>query len=1207
MSMPNKKIRLFLSVLVFTGLFYEARPIAMGGTGPSIHLEEASSVANMGVGYAGLGGDLGYMWQNPAGIYDYITGRIVDISYKTDPTSFNANFAFIGLAVPTPIGKFAAGFTFLNNSLLESYDSSGKFLANFSTTEMLGGIAHTLKITDYFYIAETLKIFYMDYFYFSSLAASLDLAVLFRYNNAFNLPVTPYLSISLDNVAALPYTYNNVSEPLPAMLKVAPSLSFFNDRLKLFYMMDFYLPIYEAYNQIFDHKFGFEAVILPPYLTLRSGFDGTHFSFGLGSTVKAFDISLTYVLKDYEQVFGLSVSYALDRYRGGAFTGEDGEQIKDNEMIDFYEGLRKYTAGNYKAAYDDFTKVLDENPNHELARKYRERSLTHLKSVNWLDAEQEKLVKMHKELARKYEAQQNFGEAIYEWVKVGEINPADDEYKGNVDRLRNMVSARVMAAHNAGLAAYGINDKIKAIENFNGALKLDPEYEPSKTMLLKIKKELSDQELAERERIEKMQKAEEMFTRGLSYYAKKSFEEAIKTFILALEFNPEHADALKYKKLSEEELERDKLGLKGIEAAEKVYQKGLLSVDQEKYSQAINDFRLSLKIHPPFEKAQLALKETLDKVASLVNPFILEGTAAYTERHFSKAIENFEKVLTIDPENQAAKDYLEKIAKEKEAIIAVHMKEGKSDLADGKNSKSIKKFSSAIGHFDEVVKLDDKNAEARKLLEESRKYVQGEVEKQHNIALGKFKSEQFEEAIKDWRKVLDIDPAFTAATEYIKQAEAKLTTDRYAKMVVEWNQKAQEFLDNRQYDRANVYIEKTLAVAPNDIKANELKKIIAGAAQAAKAQEQISALFLEGVYLFKKRNYDEAILKWQQVKRMDPENPLVDKYIPKAEEARKNRKRIDYVNGMKYYEQGNWLLAQGAFARALREDPKNNDARKMLVETDFRIEEEKMALEKSGDEKLRSGNYAQAVSDYSQAVRFKKTPELVKKKDNSLKAQNYLDTALNYLNSNDKVGLSIELFLGILEINPYDTKVREHLEEAKRKGKNLIKTWLEDAEDAEKKENFKKANSLYTSIVEVDNANAEALKGKNRTMDALRRLANVPYQSGKEALAFKNYILAIEKFKEVQELIPNFEDTEQLMAKAIELREEQKKAASTRNEEEAGGAVTAGADMEMVNQGIVLYRQGKYAEAISVWEKVPRTSGAYSKAQKYIARAKLKR
>ncbi|MDH4262011.1 MAG: tetratricopeptide repeat protein [Spirochaetia bacterium] len=1199
-----KKI-FWYSFFVF-GLYDGIFSLAMGGTGPSIHLEEASSTSNMALGYAGLSGDLGYIWQNPAGINDYITGRIISLSYQTDPTTFNQNFGFIGLGIPTPIGKFAAGVTFLNNSLLESYDSTGKYVEQYSTSEVLGGIAHTLKITDFFYIAETIKVFYMDYFYLSSMAASLDLAVLFKVNNVFNLPITPYLSISLDNIAALPFYFNKKTEPLPAMIKVAPSLHFFNERLKLYYMMDFYMPIYESYTNIFDHKVGIEFDILQPYLTVRAGYDGTHFSFGLGSSIKAFDISASYVLKDYEQVFGLSLTYALDRFGSKSFKGEDGEQIQDNEMIDFYEGLRKYNAGNYKGAYDDFSKVLKENPEHELAKKYRERSLTHLKATNWLDAEQEKLLAMHKDLARKYEGQKNYGEAIYEWTKVGEINPADDEFRPNLDRIRSMVSANVMLAHNAGLAAYGVNDKIKAIEHFNKALSLDPEYEPSKTMLLKIKKELSDQELAEREKIEKMQKAQEMFARGLTYFSKKSYEEAINAFTEALEFNPDHLDAQKYKKLAEEELERDKLGLRGIEAAEKIYQKGILNVDQEKYSEAIKDFKLALKIHPPFEKAQIALKETEEKLAAIIKPFIIEGTSAYAERHFSTAIENFEKVLAIDAENESAKSFLAKIAKEKEAIIAVHMKEGKSDLADGKETKNIKKFSSAIGHFDEVVKLDEKNAEAKKLLDESRKYVQSEVEKLHNIALEKYKQEKYEESIKDWRNVLNIDPAFTTAAEYIKQAEAKLNTDRYTKMVTEWNQKAQELLDNHQYDRALVYIEKTLGVSPNDVKANELKKVIAGAAQAAKLQEQISALFLEGVYQYKKRNYEDAISKWQQVKKLDPENPLVDKYIPKAEEAQKNRKRIDYVNGMKYYEQGNWLLAQSSFARALREDPKNNDARKMLIESDYRIEEEKMALEKSGDAKLKAGNYSEASVDYSQAVRFKKTPELARKKDNSIKAQNYLENALEYFNSNDKVGLSIELFLKVLEINPYDAKVRQYLEDAKKKGKTLINSWLEDAQNAEKKENYKKANSLYTSIVEVDGTNAEALKGKNRTLEALRRIVNVPYQAGKEAMALKNYIMAIEKFKEVQETMSNYEDTNELLSKAIELREDQKRAVSTNVNQDVSNEAS-NADLEAINQGIVLYRQGKYAEAIAVWEKVPKSSGAYSKAQKYIARAKLKR
>jgi tetratricopeptide (TPR) repeat protein len=988
------------------------------------------------------------------------------------------------------------------------------------------------------------------------------------------------------------------------MIKLGPSVHLFKGRLKIFYMMDFFLPIYDDYPEFFDHKFGLEVVAIDPFLVIRAGFDGTHFTFGLGSTIRNFDISAAYVLKDYEQVFSAGLSYSFDRKRERGLATEDGEAVKDNELLDFYEGMRKYNEGDYKGAYDDFNEVLAENKNHELAKKYRERALTHLKSKNWLDTEQEKLLKMHKDLAIKYEGQKNFGEAIHEWSKVGEINPADPEYNPNIERIRNMVAANVMIQHKAGLEAYGKNDKFKAVEFFNKALKLDPQYEPSKEMLLKIRKEMSDEELAEREKIERLQKAEVLYTRGLTYYSKKSYQDAIKSFSEALENNPDHENAQKYKKLAEEEWERDKLGLKGIEAAEKVYDKGILNVDQGKYFDAIQDFKMALKIHPPMEKAQAALNETRAKLDALINPLTLDGTSAYNERKFSKAIEDFEKVITLDPENQNAKNFLEKIKNEKEAIIAVHMKEGKADLDSGKKTKNTKMFSSAIDHFNEVGKLDEKNEEAKKLLQEARKYVREEVEKLHNIALAKFKQEKFEESITDWRNVLLVDSAFVTAAEYIKEAESKLTKDQSTKVITEWNQKALELLENRQFERAVIYVDKVLAVSPNDPKANELKKLIAKAAEDAKLQEKISALFLEGVREFKKRNYEEAIAKWEEVKKLDPENPLVEKYIPKALEAQKNRKRIDYVNGMKYYDEGNWLLAQSSFARAVREDPKNNDARKMLVETDYRIEEEKMALEKSGDQKLRAGKYGEAGADYTAAARYKKTPELVLKKDNCYKAQSFLETGLDYLNSNDKVGLSIELFLNILEINPYDSKVREYLDEAKKKGKKLITQWLQDAQNYETQQNFKRAFSLYTSIIEVDGGNTDALKGKNRTMEALRRQANAPYLAGKEAMAIKNYVLAIEKFKEVSEYVTNYEDTPDLLNKAIALREEQRKDAAS---SQGGGGAASQADLDNINKGIVLYRQGKYAEAIIMWEKVPKTSSAYSKAQKYIARARLKR
>lgn len=1170
-----------------------------GGMSPTLYLEDAASPANISLGYAGQSESFGQIWINPAFMYDYVTGRTFGLSYIGEPEDLTQNYIFAGFGFSTKYGKFLTGASFMVNTFMESYNQYGAFREHYRTTESLFGLAHVWSYQDIFYMSETLKVFVMDYYYTKAAAVALDLGFFYSPINILTL------SLSLDNFIATKFQYTNSKEALPPIISFGPSLLFLNGKAKVYYLAKIFLPIYEQYDEIYDHKFGIEYDLFRSLVLLRMGYDGTHFTMGLGTRFKAYSVSLAYIPKSYENLLTIGLDYSFDKYRPVKMKSGSGEIITDDELIDFYEGIRKYSAGKYKEAYDDFSKVLEVNPKHDLAKKYQERVLLHLRTSDWLDAEQERLIKLHKELARRYEGQKNYGDAIHEWIQVKEINPGDIEAPKNISRIRNIVASQVSAAHKQGLEWYGKNQKFEAIESFTDALNLDPEYQPSKDMLVKIKEELSQEELAERERIENMQKSEVLYSRGLGYYSRKSYEEAILAFTEALELNPDHLDAQQYKKMAEDEWERERLGLKGIEAANKLYDKGIMNMDEGKFYDALKDFQMAVKIHPAHENASTAAKEAADKLKAQVQPFVMEGTQAYRERRFAHSKEQFEAAVKIDPENETALEYLGKIDSEKESIIAVHMTEGKRAIADAEEAdekKEAKFYSQAIVHFDEVARLDPENKEAIKLLGQARNKVKGAVDKLHKEALASYKNNKFDEAIGVWRQALEIDAANATIKEYLREAEIKADKGKYIALIKDWNKKAEELYQNREYDRALVYAEKTLEVAPENGKALELKSQILDASKKSQLQDQVSALFIEGVREYKRRNYDEAIAAWEQIKTLDPENTLVDKYIPKAIEGKKNRKIIDYLNGMEYYKQGKWLLAQTSFQRALQENPSNKEARKMLVDTEDRIEEDRLSMEKTGDVKMKEGKYLDAASAYAQAMRLKKTAENEKKRDNAIKAQEYFETGIRYLKSSDQVGLSIEPFLRVLEINPYDKTARDNIELAKKKGKSLVSEWLQQADASEESKNFTRAKALYTSVLEIEPSNVDALKGQGRALEGLRQQASAPYKEGKEAMALKNYALAIDKFNKTLSIYGNYEDTVSLLAEAKTQRSKQKAAAA-----KSGASTTISAkDNEVINEGIVLYRQAKYKEAITIWEKIPKTSPAYSKAQNYIARARLK-
>jgi len=1196
-----KKKEYIVSCVIFFFLSgYQSLYSLVGGKSPVLYLEETSSPTNTSLGYAGYSSDIGQVWNNPAYLQEILRNNTIGGVWISEPSGLHENFFMMGVSTPTKYGNFYFANNLLVNSAMEKYNIIGAFEQTYNSYELIAGPSHSWKIMNKLYMGESLKLIYLNYYYVSSFAASLDLSFYYR--------ILEYMQIgiSFDNLLASRLNFGSVAEPLAPLIKIAPQFSFLHGRAKLFYNLDIYLPLYEKlshFDEIVDNKIGLELDLYKHLFLLRTGYDGDNFTLGFGTQFSNWNLSFSYVPRIYDNLVSFGINYQLNPTGKLRLRSGNGEEVTDSELIDFYEGVNKYNNGNYREAYDDFNRVLEVNPDHKLAQKFKERAMLHLKSEDWLDSEQERLIKMHKEMAQKNESLGNYGESIFEWRKVIEINPGDIEADKNIRRIKNMVYGKVLANHKRGLDAYGKNDKVGAIEGFNAALSLDPEYDPSIEMLQKIKDELSDEESSERARIENLQKAEVAYNRGLSYYSRKSFEEAIQSFDETLVLNPEHLEAQKYKKMSEEEWERLKLGARALDEADKIYERGMLNFDNEKYFESIGDFKKALRLYPSHLKAAASLKEAQEKLVLMIKPYLLEGENSYNARKFSKALESFTLVLNFDPENEDAKNFLKKINVEKEAIIKLHMQQGVENFNNGKKTGEIKSFSQSIGHFDEVLKLDPKNKEAGKYLKEAQAKVESVVKVIHNKALSDFKENKFEEALNGWNQVINIDPANALALEYVKEVRKKIDSTKNNQLIEEWLKKGEDLLKNRDFDRALVYVNKILNVNSQDREALALKKKVdEGKARELNA-EKVSKLFIEGVRDYKKRNYEDAIEKWKEVKSIDPENSLVDRYIPKAVEAQKNRKKIDFINGKQYYDQGKWLLAVTSFERALNENPGNKEARKMLDETNDRIEEDKIEFEKSGDNKLKTGDYNGAAGEYTRAIRMKKSDELIIKKENALKAQILFEQGLKHFNTESEIGLSIDPFLKVLEINPYDKKARDYINQAKDKGKKLIQEWIKQAEAAEKNKNFLQANSLYTSIIEIDQGNKDALIGRSRVKDALREMAQKPYKDGKEALSLKNYSLAIDKFKDVLEIVPDYEDTAKLLS---ESRDKLQKAKNEASQGSKSSGVASEKENDIINQGIVLYRQGKYKEAIAIWEEIPKSSGGYSKAQKYIARAKLK-
>ena len=1190
--------------------FSSALVAAPGGLSPTISLEETSSTAHATMGSLGQTRDVGQMYFNPAALYNPIKGRNFSVTFQSSSQDFQQVYGFLGYAWPGKEGtnKYAIGLSYLGNSNLRQFDSSGNFTQSFSAIETLVGGSHMWAVSDQLQFGETLKLFYFNYNVAIATAIGVDLGAVYSPFRFLSL------GFSLDNLISSNVTFATESEPLPASVKFQPTISFFRNKVRLHYQMTYYLGLFEDYSLPFEHQAGFEFDIYKRYISARAGYNGENVTVGIGSFIKPYQISFGYFPTAFETRFAGTISFNLDSSGIGPFARPDLVSSNDveEELSDFYTGMEFYVNKDFKKAYDKFTNVVELNPDHKIAKEYQKRALLHLKSNDWLDEEERKLIELNKKLAKKYESKKNYGDAINEWREVLKINPADNDANFNIKRIKDYVRNRVITYHKTGLNSYASNDRLTAIDNFNKALRLNPEYEPSKTWLFKIKQEISQEELREIEKIERQQKAELYYKRGLSFLGRKKYDEAITNFEKTLALNPEHENSKKYLKIAKEDKDLDRKGLRGLSAAKELYAKGMKNMREERYYYAMKDFTVSIRAKPDYSPSIQKKKEAEIKLDQQTKPLIIDGRSAYRKKRFTAAKEKFTSVLRFDPLNKSAEEFLQKIRNEHSTTLQFNFDEGRKYYKKARRSGKIKTYSRAISHLDEVVSgIQDSDAkpderkmkyEADSLLKKARQQVKSRVDRLHAKAKRAYDVGKLDDAIDGWESVLVVDPANLLAKRYLAEAERKRNTLKSNKKVKVWLSQGISYYQNRDYERSLVLMGKVLKVDSNNRKAKRYKKKCLEAIDREKQQDKISALFIDGVKLFKRRKYDRAIKKWKKVKKMDPENPLIDKYIAQAIQDKKNRKKIDFINGKKYYKNGQWLQALSSFTRAIREDPKNRKVREMIQLTKEHIQEEKQQLVSEGDKLLRASKYKEALVQYKQAERLEKTADVQDKHDKALLAFKKKKKGNEYFESETKLGLSIDAYLKVLEVNPFDKEAGTRIIEAKEKGKSRINEWFSLADQAANKNKFKLAYSYYNSVKAIDPSNKKALKGAYRMRRKLREKVSRPYQEGKEAMALKNYKLAIERFKYTLEVYEEgYEDSKALLAKARSLR-----VAQVRTARSTASSGTTKNDLRIINLGIKLYRQRKYKEAIATWRRISKKSEAYSKVQKYIARAKLK-
>jgi tetratricopeptide (TPR) repeat protein len=232
-------------------------------------------------------------------------------------------------------------------------------------------------------------------------------------------------------------------------------------------------------------------------------------------------------------------------------------------------------------------------------------------------------VREHEQLARSYESDGSFQHALQEWLIISAVIPDALEPQTEIGRLERVITERVTRYLQAAKAALARSDYAGAQLQLLKVLALQPDNQEAIGKLRKLEARRAYNRLAHAPKVSRkvirtykapteqpMGKAGEKsnLKQALLHLSNEQYEAALERFILAR----------KLEEASDNVLEEYIINTRNT-LAEQHYDKGVIAFRATRYSQAVVEFKMSLKYNLGHQKARLYL-ETASELQTRMAP-----------------------------------------------------------------------------------------------------------------------------------------------------------------------------------------------------------------------------------------------------------------------------------------------------------------------------------------------------------------------------------------------------------------------------------------------------------------------------------------------------------------------------------------------------------------------------------------------------------
>ncbi len=288
--------RAFVLIILYASI------ISAQNTYEFLRLDTSPRAAAVAGSYVATGDDPNVMFYNPAGI-NLLQGMPASFSYLKHLMDINSASFSISKDF-TDIGRFSAGFKYINYGEFTKADASGNNLGTFGAGDLALVLGYGNQLDQNFYYGANVKLIYSGIDDVSSLGFAVDLGLQYvipEYNWSFGF--------SALNLGSQIKSYYDVKEDLPVDVRVGFTKSLEKVPLKFFFSFN---KINESQDNLFKRftnvTFGGEFRFGQSF-RLRFGYDNEkrkELKIGTSSGLTGFSLGFGFIVKGYNVDYAFS-------------------------------------------------------------------------------------------------------------------------------------------------------------------------------------------------------------------------------------------------------------------------------------------------------------------------------------------------------------------------------------------------------------------------------------------------------------------------------------------------------------------------------------------------------------------------------------------------------------------------------------------------------------------------------------------------------------------------------------------------------------------------------------------------------------------------------------------------------------------------------------------------------------------------------------